>query len=93
MVNENIEDSPKKKSRLFGRKAADATAPATPPLEPEASEPSASDQAALAKAPARKRTAPKRAADHVNTAASDALVAEVATADVVAPAPARSRSK
>ena len=93
MVNENIEDSPKKKSRLFGRKAADAAAPAAPPLEPEASEPSASDQAALAKAPARKRTAPKSAADHVNTAASDALVAEVATADVVAPAPARSRSK
>lgn len=90
MVNDNTEENPKKKSRLFGRKGADAAAPVTPPAELEAPE-----AAAPAKAPARKRTAPKSAADHVNTAASDPTVieAEIGDAGLAPKAPARSRSK
>jgi len=92
MVNDNTEENPKKKSRLFGRKGADAAAPVTPPAEPEAPEAAAP---APAKAPARKRTAPKSAADHVNTAASDPTVidAEIVDAELAPKAPARSRSK
>ena len=74
MVNDNIEENPKKKSRLFGRKGADASAPATPQAEvapAEAAAGSAETDDSPKKAPARKRTSPpKSAANHENAADS-----------------------
>ncbi len=78
MVNDNIEENPKKKSRLFGRKGADASADATSQSEVAPAE------ADPKKAPARKRTSPpKSAASHVN-AADEATPAK---------SPSRSRAK
>ncbi|MFM9876294.1 MAG: Rne/Rng family ribonuclease [Rhodoglobus sp.] len=88
MVNENIDENPKKKSRLFGRKGAEAPVAEAPVAEAPVSDP------APAKEPARKRTSPKSAADHVNAAeASQTSPADTELAEAPPKAPARSRAK
>ncbi|CAN5302898.1 hypothetical protein BH11ACT4_BH11ACT4_10640 [soil metagenome] len=79
MVNENIEENPKKKSRLFGgRKAAEAaTAPA--PVEAEAAVPP--------QRPAK--SAAKKASDHI---AAGAATVEAPVADSAAAPPRARRS-
>lgn len=102
MVNDNQinDENPKKRSRLFGgRKADAATAPAvepSPTVETVESETAPVTEASELRAAApRKRTAPKSAASHVN-AADDAAPAEAVAAEdaaVVAPPKTRSRAK
>ena len=107
MVNENQtnDENPKKRSRLFGGRKADAAA--SPPAEPSttadavdaeaapATEAAPAAEAAESRAAApRKRTAPKSAASHVN--AADAAPADVVAADdadALAAPKTRSRAK
>jgi len=98
MVNDNIEENPKKKSRLFGRKGADATAAANPQAEVAPGEAAQADAAPAddspKKAPARKRTSPpKSAATHVNASDQSATAENPATDEAPQAKSPRSRAK
>ena len=90
VTNENTEENPKKRSRLFGRKSAVETANTQSDAAPPTPE-SVEQPVAESTPPKRTRTAAKSAASHV--AASDSPGETAVDDSEAAPKASRSRAK